>query len=1562
MKNLYSLRNAIRIIALGLLLLISAKQDVFAYGITSIGGSGWSGTLNYASNSTIYVCYGSSCIIYTDVTASETVSGTIYYRKWQTSSDGVSWFTTSYSGSGSPSTNSTTSTYYRCVQRSTGGVTLAGSETPWVRMILGPSFVSSVSGLTVSTTNYTGTQFTANWTTSSTAHGPSTMDIRHYMFCSTTSTFTSGTQAPGFNSSCAKLITACSDATSGIAGCTNPNTAVSYTVTGLTPGVTYYWKVIAQSWHEESSNGDLYCGYQSSYTATQTVSSCVEPIVTTQPATQTICVGNPVTFSTVSSGTAPLSYQWQYNGSNISGATSDSYSIPSTAALDAGNYTCIVTNACGDDTTALASLTVNNYQAVGVSIAANPGTAVCTGQSVTFTATPTNGGSNPSYQWQINGANAGTNSSTYTTSSLSNGDVITCIMTSNYSCPTGNPATSNSLNITITSGIPASVSISANPGTSICTGQSVTYTATAVNGGASPTYQWQLNGSNVGTNSSTYTNPSINNGDVVTCIMTSNATCATGSPATSNSLSMTVNSSLPASVTISANPGTSICIGQTVTYTAIAVNGGAAPTYQWQLNGSNTGTNSSIYTTAGLVNGDVVTCIMTSNSSCATGSPATSNTLTMTVSSSLTASVTISANPGTTTCSGTNVSFTASPANGGTTPSYQWQLNGSNVGTNSSTYSNSSLVNGDIITCIMTSNASCATGSPATSNALTMTVSPSVTASVAISANPGTAICSGTNVILTATATNGGTTPTYQWQLNGGNVGTNSSTYASSVLVNGDIVTCIMTSNASCATGSPATSNALTMTVSPSATASMAISANPGTTICSGTNVIFSATATNGGTTPAYQWQLNGSNVGANSSTYSNGSLINGDIVTCLMTSNASCTTGSPATSNSLVMTVSSSLTASVTISANPGTTICSGTSVTFTATPTNGGVTPSYQWQLNGSNVGTNNSTYANSALANGDIVTCIMTSNSACATGSPATSNALAITISAFLPVSVSISANPGINICSGTNVTFTAVATNGGTIPTYQWQVNGISIGSNSSTYSSSGLVNGDIVTCNLTSNFSCATGNPATSNALTIAVSASQPVAVSISASPTNTACQGTTVTFTATSTNGGSGPAYLWTLNGSNVGTNSSVYTTNTLNSGDIIYCIVTSSATCVTGNPANSNTITMTMIAAPTANAGSDQIICTGNSAILNASGGVTYAWNNGASTQSTTVNPSVTSTYIVTVTANGCTASDNVTVTVMPVVNAAASIDQTICQGDSTAILAAGGTIYSWSNGMTGSTVYVNPVATTTYIVTVSNGGCSDTDDVTVTVNPAPSAEAGSDQVICTGNNVVLFTSGGDHYLWSNGDTTASITVSPLSTTLYTLTVSIGSCYATDNVVVAVNPSPDAAFTAIDTTVGVNENVIFSDQSIGADSWEWHFGDGTTSAEQNPVHTYADNGYYTIILIVTNAEGCSDSLIMIDYVHVFGDADFFIPSCFTPNNDGENDILYVRGTNIDNLDFKVYDQWGIIVFETTDITKGWDGTYNGTPLPIGNFVYRVKILAPGGEPVSKEGIVSIVR
>jgi uncharacterized protein (TIGR02145 family) len=353
-----------------------------------------------------------------------------------------------------------------------------------------------------------------------------------------------------------------------------------------------------------------------------------------------------------------------------------------------------------------------------------------------------------------------------------------------------------------------------------------------------------------------------------------------------------------------------------------------------------------------------------------------------------------------------------------------------------------------------------------------VTVTPGAVVSVSVSASQNN-VCAGTSITYTATPTNGGANPAYQWKVNGVNTGTGSDTYTYTP-ANNDIVTCVLTSSlSSCISNNPATSNAITMAINPLQPVSVIVapSQNP---VCAGSSVTYTATPTNGGANPSYQWKVNGTGVGTNSATYTYTPL-NGDIVSCVLTSNATCSTGNPATSNPITITVNPNLAVSNSISAssNP---FCLGSSVTFTATPTNGGALHSYQWKVNGVISGTNSNTFTYTPI-NNDVVTCDLNSSISCPISNPVTSNSITMVENTGLPagVSISASANP---FCPGALVTFTATPTNGGASPAYQWKVNGVNAGTNSSTYSYHPNT-GDSVRCVITSNLSCVTNNPASS---------------------------------------------------------------------------------------------------------------------------------------------------------------------------------------------------------------------------------------------------------------------------------------------------------------------------------------------------------------------------------------------------------------------------------------------------------------------------------------------------
>ncbi len=337
----------------------------------------------------------------------------------------------------------------------------------------------------------------------------------------------------------------------------------------------------------------------------------------------------------------------------------------------------------------------------------------------------------------------------------------------------------------------------------------------------------------------------------------------------------------------------------------------------------------------------------------------------------------------------------------------------------------------------------------------------------------------------------------------------------------------------------------------------------------------------------------------------------------------------------------------------------------------------------------------------------------------------------------------------------------------------------------------------------------------------------------------TICEGDTTTITATG-----GTSYSWNQMLGN-GDSHDVNPTTTTK-----YIVtVTDANTCV-----NTDSVTVSVNGTPPANAGMDQTICAGDQATIMASGGLNYTWSHSLGTgASKTVDPSNTTDYVVTVTdANLCEAMDTVRINVNQLPNVNAGMDVAICEGLSTTLMATGAQSYTWNQMLgTGASHTVSPTSQTTYAVTGTDGNnCTSSDSVTVSINPAAVANAGMDMAVCAGDSTTLTASGGTNYQWdSNLGSTASITVSPTSTTNYGVTVTdANNCTDTDSVLVTVNPIPDQP---IITQFGDD---LLSNQPTGN---QWLFNGIVLGAETNQSMSPVQSGIYAVEY--TDANGCKN-------------------------------------------------------------------------------------------------------
>ena len=224
---------------------------------------------------------------------------------------------------------------------------------------------------------------------------------------------------------------------------------------------------------------------------------------------------------------------------------------------------------------------------------------------------------------------------------------------------------------------------------------------------------------------------------------------------------------------------------------------------------------------------------------------------------------------------------------------------------------------------------------------------------------------------------------------------------------------------------------------------------------------------------------------------------------------------------------------------------------------------------------------------------------------------------------------------------------------------------------------------------------------------------------------------------------------------------------------------------------------------------------------------------------------------FMVTVTdSNGCTATDEITINESPQPTADAGQDDMVCAGESIVLTATGGQFYAWDTGDNTASTTVNPTSTTTYTVTVTDGiGCSASDEVEIIVISNTTADAGLDAEICMGETATLMASGGISYMWSTGDNSADINVSPPSTETFTVTVTDSNgCTATDEAEVIVNINTTAE-------AGPNEAICIGESitltASGGVSYIWDTGDNNASTTVSPVTIT------TYIVTVTDSNGC---------------------------------------------------------------------------------------------------------
>ena len=274
----------------------------------------------------------------------------------------------------------------------------------------------------------------------------------------------------------------------------------------------------------------------------------------------------------------------------------------------------------------------------------------------------------------------------------------------------------------------------------------------------------------------------------------------------------------------------------------------------------------------------------------------------------------------------------------------------------------------------------------------------------------------------------------------------------------------------------------------------------------------------------------------------------------------------------------------------------------------------------------------------------------------------------------------------------------------------------------------------------------------------------------------------------------------------------------------------------------------------PVIEAGQDQELCENTSALLSASGGTSYMWNNNAANNQAFYPPVGTTIYSVTGTsAQGCVNSDQLTVVVHPLPQIQAGIDLSICDGDTIVLSAQGGNNLIWSNGIQDGVSFI-PAATSVYSVSgTSQYGCINSDNMVVTVNPIPLVNAGNDTSICFGESFSVSGLGADFYSWNNGVTNNAIFIPNEGTITYTVigTTNAG-CTNSDSLMLIVKSIPQIQFQTDATNGCIPKTINFLNETENTQSCNWKFGTELSSGTYSDAsYTFTEEGCYDITLEV---------------------------------------------------------------------------------------------------------------
>ena len=333
------------------------------------------------------------------------------------------------------------------------------------------------------------------------------------------------------------------------------------------------------------------------------------------------------------------------------------------------------------------------------------------------------------------------------------------------------------------------------------------------------------------------------------------------------------------------------------------------------------------------------------------------------------------------------------------------------------------------------------------------------------------------------------------------------------------------------------------------------------------------------------------------------------------------------------------------------------------------------------------------------------------------------------------------------------------------------------------------------------------------------------------------------------------------------------------------------------------------------------------------------------------------------TVELNGCTDSMVKFIEVKPLVNASFTISDTlICKGESITItpINAGGNFY----GGQISNNQFKPTAPGNYTISYSifNGACYDSTFKQITVEDSGDPRFSiPDTILCEGDPIVVFesvSSNGTYF----GSYVSGNSFNPISAGIYPIKYVVGTGYCADSSshTIRVLSKPQASFLTSPSRIIVFDTVQFTYTGTPVISYNWSLGDGSTSTERDPIHEYMKDNFYPVYLIVENSLGCIDTAFV--NLEVESQEYVYFPNVFTPNYDGINDRYLISYLGIKNFHIYIYNRWGQLVYESSDLDEGWDGKFNGQDCSEDAYFYIYNYSNKKGTERNGHGSVTLIR